>query len=347
MAARSQDGSSSTPDHSEERQDVQSHHPPSPARSDRSSIPMMNYTCVSLDSIGSFGGDSQPRRRHHRPRPAVHSQHCNNPHYILRHTENNGIHTVYFPAVTVSEEPQDHPHYQTTERPLNNRNQSRGVRHHHNEPSTDSGVPEDEGSIANNGVPENEGNLSTQPSSNNTNSGTPENEGNLSQQTSSNITNSGVPEHERVESLREMLTHLMNTQGESRNDEPLSDQFQLPPEAVPTHDMDNAIYITLEHNSFDEEDIEVLSPIVMPLSFGSGLSVAQLHTQLPTRHFSDDTERPESKHTSCVVCMCEFEDRQLLRVLPCSHEFHVECVDEWLKANRTCPVCRHDVINRS
>lgn len=29
--------------------------------------------------------------------------------------------------------------------------------------------------------------------------------------------------------------------------------------------------------------------------------------------------------------MCDFESRQLLRVLPCSHEFHAKCVDKWLK----------------
>lgn len=33
----------------------------------------------------------------------------------------------------------------------------------------------------------------------------------------------------------------------------------------------------------------------------------------------------------CVVCMCDFESRQLLRVLPCNHEFHAKCVDKWLK----------------
>lgn len=35
--------------------------------------------------------------------------------------------------------------------------------------------------------------------------------------------------------------------------------------------------------------------------------------------------------TSCVVCMCDFEARQTLRVLPCSHEFHSRCVDKWLR----------------
>lgn len=36
----------------------------------------------------------------------------------------------------------------------------------------------------------------------------------------------------------------------------------------------------------------------------------------------------------CVVCMSDFESRQLLRVLPCSHEFHGKCVDKWLRVSQ-------------
>ena len=39
----------------------------------------------------------------------------------------------------------------------------------------------------------------------------------------------------------------------------------------------------------------------------------------------------ENDQTTCVVCMCDFEVRQSLRVLPCSHEFHAKCVDKWLR----------------
>ena len=46
------------------------------------------------------------------------------------------------------------------------------------------------------------------------------------------------------------------------------------------------------------------------------------------RYPGDSTENDQ---TTCVVCMCDFEIRQTLRVLPCSHEFHSKCVDKWLK----------------
>lgn len=66
--------------------------------------------------------------------------------------------------------------------------------------------------------------------------------------------------------------------------------------------------------------------------------------QLPCyRHNVGCWRKSVHEQTLCVVCMCDFESRQLLRVLPCSHEFHAKCVDKWLRMNRTCPLCRADV----
>ncbi|XP_045070127.1 E3 ubiquitin-protein ligase RNF38-like [Coregonus clupeaformis] len=70
-----------------------------------------------------------------------------------------------------------------------------------------------------------------------------------------------------------------------------------------------------------------------------GLTKADIE-QLPSYRFNPNNH--QSEQTLCVVCMCDFESRQLLRVLPCNHEFHTKCVDKWLKANRTCPICRAD-----
>ncbi|KAG8063164.1 hypothetical protein GUJ93_ZPchr0003g17281 [Zizania palustris] len=49
----------------------------------------------------------------------------------------------------------------------------------------------------------------------------------------------------------------------------------------------------------------------------------------------------------CAVCLCEFDDDgEKLRLLPgCCHVFHAACIDVWLAAYVTCPVCRADLAD--
>ncbi|KAK1356092.1 RING-H2 finger protein ATL5H [Heracleum sosnowskyi] len=44
---------------------------------------------------------------------------------------------------------------------------------------------------------------------------------------------------------------------------------------------------------------------------------------------------------TCSVCLSEFIDGELVRVLPeCLHAFHVSCIDMWLQSHASCPLCR-------
>ncbi|KAJ3264899.1 hypothetical protein HDU77_007179 [Chytriomyces hyalinus] len=45
----------------------------------------------------------------------------------------------------------------------------------------------------------------------------------------------------------------------------------------------------------------------------------------------------------CVICLFGYEDGDRVRKLVCGHHFHVQCVDEWLRCNKTCPLCVQDV----
>ncbi|XP_071122151.1 uncharacterized protein [Mytilus edulis] len=67
-----------------------------------------------------------------------------------------------------------------------------------------------------------------------------------------------------------------------------------------------------------------------------GLTKQQV-TKLPERKYQ---VCPGEEVKECLVCMCEFEDKDQLRILPCFHEFHTPCIDKWIGVNATCPVCR-------
>ncbi|CEG48142.1 conserved hypothetical protein [Plasmopara halstedii] len=45
----------------------------------------------------------------------------------------------------------------------------------------------------------------------------------------------------------------------------------------------------------------------------------------------------------CPICLIDFEDGEDVRNLPCKHIFHVTCIDEWLKRNTSCPMCKCNV----
>ncbi|KAH1220175.1 RING-H2 finger protein ATL65 [Glycine max] len=57
-----------------------------------------------------------------------------------------------------------------------------------------------------------------------------------------------------------------------------------------------------------------------------------------------DARFDESRY-DCAVCLLEFEDEDYVRTLPvCSHTFHVDCIDAWLRSHANCPLCRAGVL---
>lgn len=50
--------------------------------------------------------------------------------------------------------------------------------------------------------------------------------------------------------------------------------------------------------------------------------------------------------TDCSVCLSEFREEESLRLLPkCSHAFHLQCIDTWLRSHLNCPLCRANIVS--
>lgn len=68
--------------------------------------------------------------------------------------------------------------------------------------------------------------------------------------------------------------------------------------------------------------------------------------KLPKRSWDQDPARraPNAPVPDpCSICRSEFQFGEEVRTLPCRHEFHTECVDQWLRIKPTCPLCRMSI----
>ncbi|KAJ1724001.1 hypothetical protein LPJ53_001696 [Coemansia erecta] len=69
----------------------------------------------------------------------------------------------------------------------------------------------------------------------------------------------------------------------------------------------------------------------------------ELYKKQLSNPVSDFTpEDPEDR--MCAICLSEYEDGEVLRLLPCNHHMHQACVDEWLHINKSCPLCKREAV---
>ena len=48
----------------------------------------------------------------------------------------------------------------------------------------------------------------------------------------------------------------------------------------------------------------------------------------------------------CPICLEKFVGNRPIRVLPCRHRYHSDCVDDWLVKRRRCPLCGYDILRK-
>jgi len=70
-----------------------------------------------------------------------------------------------------------------------------------------------------------------------------------------------------------------------------------------------------------------------------------------------DTARGKAKrnlslqvHKCCAICLGEYKIGDIVRWSAnpdCPHPFHHDCIVEWLRRNKHCPLCRRDYIRRA
>ena len=70
-----------------------------------------------------------------------------------------------------------------------------------------------------------------------------------------------------------------------------------------------------------------------------GLSKKQIEN-LPNVYYDKDKY---SENYQCIICMEEFEKKEKVKLLPCGHIFHDNCIKEWLLKQKSCPFCKSEI----
>ncbi|XP_020592260.1 E3 ubiquitin ligase BIG BROTHER-related-like [Phalaenopsis equestris] len=87
------------------------------------------------------------------------------------------------------------------------------------------------------------------------------------------------------------------------------------------------------------EELVALGEVVGTQS--RGLSIDTI-ASLPS--FSYKAEDGEDNNSDqCVICRLDYADGDTLVMLSCKHNYHTECINNWLQINKVCPVCSAEV----
>ena len=96
------------------------------------------------------------------------------------------------------------------------------------------------------------------------------------------------------------------------------------------------------YNARRHVEIPEFNPTVAPLSkIMVGLDGLTIESY-PKIVLGESWCLPKPNDNTCPICLSEYRPKETLKTIPkCQHCFHIECIDEWLSLNATCPICRN------
>lgn len=97
-------------------------------------------------------------------------------------------------------------------------------------------------------------------------------------------------------------------------------------------------------HSMSEEEINALPvhkyKLTAPESDDSALQEASSSSPLTQAKQDNRSGKGSEDDLTCTICLEQVKRGDLLRTLPCLHQFHANCIDPWLRQQGTCPVCK-------
>ncbi|CAO3567657.1 unnamed protein product [Mortierella alpina] len=85
---------------------------------------------------------------------------------------------------------------------------------------------------------------------------------------------------------------------------------------------------------------------LLPASISAGMNrmaTKPMIAKLGSVHMTEGMFGGDPEEATCAICLGDYRPDETIRLLPCQHHFHLECVDQWLLTDKSCPLCKHDI----
>ncbi|KAI3849024.1 hypothetical protein MKX03_011467 [Papaver bracteatum] len=96
-----------------------------------------------------------------------------------------------------------------------------------------------------------------------------------------------------------------------------------------------------------QEDVAMMRDILSrlrPLLISACMRSRVHHKSATSSCFNDSGANLEKENDTCIICQAEYKKLEKIGILDCGHEYHVECIKQWLLINKTCPICRRPAV---
>ncbi|KAI3923144.1 hypothetical protein MKX01_026876 [Papaver californicum] len=76
-----------------------------------------------------------------------------------------------------------------------------------------------------------------------------------------------------------------------------------------------------------------------------GLSKELISSHMKTRiHTTSADSSTEEETEICTICQDEYENKDKIATLDCQHEYHEDCITQWLGQKNVCPICKRQAL---
>jgi hypothetical protein len=108
-------------------------------------------------------------------------------------------------------------------------------------------------------------------------------------------------------------------------------------------DSDKSISNYFERVLEDRKDvIEIETYNILKINIKEIISYYKSCLDLDIKIYKKVTREELKKEIECAICLSIHKREEVLYIEECNHEFGRECLKEWLKVSRQCPLCRSD-----